>query len=93
LKTPLSWINQEKINMKYFSEISEDKKSGKITDNALISLIVRDLKEMNYDSLLEIAKSMYSVKAIYNQNEDLIEISAEEGNLFGENLEEIFVEL
>jgi len=79
--------------MKYFSEISEDKKSGKITDNALISLIVRDLKEMNYDSLLEIAKSMYSVKAIYNQNEDLIEISAEEGNLFGENLEEIFVEL
>jgi len=79
--------------MKYFSEISEDKKNGKITDNALISLIVRDLKEMNYDSLLEIAKSMYSVKAIYNQEEDLIEISAEENNLFGENLEEIFVEL
>jgi hypothetical protein len=79
--------------MKYFSEISEDKKNGKITDNALISLIVRDLKEMNYDSLLEIAKSMYSVKATYNQQEDLIEISAEEDNLFGENLEEIFVEL
>jgi hypothetical protein len=79
--------------MKYFSEISEDKKSGKITDNALISLIVRDLNEMNYDSLLEIAKSMYSVKAIYNQEDDLIEISAEENNLFGENLEEIFVEL
>jgi hypothetical protein len=79
--------------MKYFSEISEDKKSGKITDNALISLIVRDLKEMNYDSLLEIAKSMYSIKATYNQQEDLIEISAEEGNLFGENLEEIFLEI
>jgi hypothetical protein len=79
--------------MKYFSEISEDKKSGKITDNALISLIVRDLKEMNYDSLLEIAKSMYSIKATYNQQEDLIEISAEENNLFGENLEEIFFEI
>lgn len=79
--------------MKYFTEISEDKKSGKITDIDLISLIVRDLKEMNYDSLLEIAKSMYSVKASYNEKEDLIEISAEEGNLFGENLEEIFVEL
>jgi hypothetical protein len=80
--------------MKYFSEIAEDKKSGKITDNALIKLITRDLEEMHYDALLELVRQMYSVKAEYNNSEDLVEISVEDSSsLFGENLEEIFVEL
>lgn len=80
--------------MKYFSELSEDKKSGKITDNALIKLITRDLQEMHYDSLLELVKQMYSVKGEYNNSEDIIELTVEDSNtLFGENLEEIFVEL
>lgn len=80
--------------MKYFSKLSEDKKSGKITDNALIKLITRDLEEMHYDALLELVRQMYSVKAEYNNSEDLVEISVEDSSsLFGENLEEIFVEL
>lgn len=80
--------------MKYFSELSEDKKNGKITDNALIKLITKDLEEMHYDALLELVRQMYSVKAEYNNSQDLVEISVEDSNsLFGENLEEIFVEL
>lgn len=80
--------------MKYFSEIAENKKSGKITDNALVKLITRDLEEMHYDALLDLVRQMYSVKAEYNNSEDIVEISVENSNsLFGENLEEIFVEL